>query len=103
MTRIPGADRYATSANVAADFGPDTVPPAVVYVASGTGFADGLSGTPVVARGGTVLLLAAGQRARAGQHPHGDLRADAAPRSWSSAGPASCPTRPQEALGQPCP
>jgi glucose/arabinose dehydrogenase/putative cell wall-binding protein len=57
VTRIPGADRYATSANTAADFGPDTVPPAVVYVASGTGFADGLSGTPIVAGAGTVLLL----------------------------------------------
>ncbi len=57
VTRIPGADRYATSANMAADFGPDTVPPSVVYVASGAGFADGLSGTPVVAASGTVLLL----------------------------------------------
>ena len=57
VTRISGADRYETSANAAADLGPDTVPPAVVYVASGTGFADGLSGTPVVAGAGTVLLL----------------------------------------------
>jgi glucose/arabinose dehydrogenase/putative cell wall-binding protein len=57
VTRVPGADRYATSANMAADFGPDTVPPAVVYAASGTSFADGLSGTPVVAGAGTVLLL----------------------------------------------
>ena len=57
VTRIAGADRYGTSANTAADFGPDTVPPAVVYVASGVGFADGLSVTPVVAALGTVLLL----------------------------------------------
>ncbi len=57
VTRIPGADRYATSANAAADFGPDTVPPAVVFVASGAGFADGLSGAPVAALDGTVLLL----------------------------------------------
>jgi putative cell wall-binding protein len=57
VTRIAGADRYSTSADTAAEFGPDTVPPAVVYVASGVGFADGLSVTPVVAAFGTVLLL----------------------------------------------
>ncbi|MFI5261901.1 MAG: cell wall-binding repeat-containing protein [Candidatus Limnocylindrales bacterium] len=56
--RISGPDRYATAASLAAAYPPDTVPPAVVFVADGAGFADGLSASPVAALDGTVLLLA---------------------------------------------
>ena len=55
VTRIAGQDRYATAAAVAA-----TVPsPTVVYVASGTGFADALAGGAAAAGDRGVLLLTA--------------------------------------------
>jgi len=57
-TRVSGADRYATAADVALQYPPPSANPAVIYVASGAGFADGLSVAPVVALQQTVLLLA---------------------------------------------
>jgi putative cell wall-binding protein/Tol biopolymer transport system component len=56
VDRIGGADRYAVSAGVSADAFARGVP--VVYVASGTVFADALSGSAAAARaGGPVLLV----------------------------------------------
>ncbi len=55
---IYGADRYATAATLAQQFPPGSVHPQVVYVASGIGFADGLSVGPVAALQDTDLLLA---------------------------------------------
>ena len=55
---IYGNDRYATAAALAQQFPPGSVPPSVVYVASGAGFADGLSAAPVAALQDTDLLLA---------------------------------------------
>jgi glucose/arabinose dehydrogenase/putative cell wall-binding protein len=101
-TRVSGADRYATSADMAAAFGPDTVPPAVVYVASGTGFADGLSGAPVVALDGTVLLLVP-----AGGPVPASVRTvicDLAPVSFVVlGGPGVVSDATAGGLGQPCP
>jgi putative cell wall-binding protein len=55
VTRIYGADRYATSAAISkATYAPG-VP--VVYVASGQGFADALSGAPAAGTAGGPLLL----------------------------------------------
>ncbi len=55
VARIASADRYATSAAIsAASFSPG-VP--VAYVATGTGFADGLAGGAAAARDGGPLLL----------------------------------------------
>ncbi|MGZ6344342.1 MAG: cell wall-binding repeat-containing protein [Candidatus Limnocylindrales bacterium] len=73
VRRIGGADRYATSALIARIYfhndGPDLangVPdnsglarPDPGFVATGTGFADALSGGPLAAREGTPLLLVA--------------------------------------------
>lgn len=53
--RLAGADRYGTSAAVSAASYARPAP--VVYVASGTAFADSLSGAPVAARAGAPLLL----------------------------------------------
>jgi putative cell wall-binding protein len=54
-TRIAGADRYATSAQISKVGFASGVP--VVYVANGANFPDALSGAPVAAlRGGPVLL-----------------------------------------------
>ena len=55
---IYGADRYETAAALALQFPPGSVPPSVLYVASGVGFADGLSVAPVAALQDTDLLLA---------------------------------------------
>lgn len=53
--RLSGPDRYATAAAVAtASFDPGV---AQVYVASGTGFADALSASPVAGRTGSPVLL----------------------------------------------
>ena len=59
VERWAGADRYATSAAIsAASFEPGVE---VAYIASGSGFADALSGAPVAgATGGPVLLVPTG-------------------------------------------
>ncbi len=56
VTRVSGADRFATSAAIsAANYGPGT---AVLYVASGRGFPDALSGAPVAGMTrGPILLV----------------------------------------------
>ncbi|WP_348789613.1 cell wall-binding repeat-containing protein [Leifsonia sp. NPDC080035] len=55
--RISGADRYATSAAIAARFDPTPT----VWVASGADFPDALSAAPAaVAQGGPLLLTAPG-------------------------------------------
>ncbi|PZR63055.1 MAG: hypothetical protein DLM71_05670 [Chloroflexi bacterium] len=54
--RLAGADRYATAAAVsAASFAADG--PALVYLATGTTFADGLAAVPAAARASAPLLL----------------------------------------------
>ncbi|MEO6578103.1 MAG: cell wall-binding repeat-containing protein [Candidatus Limnocylindria bacterium] len=60
VTRLAGADRYATAVEVSkATTGTDA--PRTVYIATGTGFADGLAGTPAAARAnGPLLLVPAG-------------------------------------------
>ncbi len=56
VTRLGGADRYATAAAVsAATYSPGV---SVVYLASGTGFADALAGAPAAGmQAGPVLLV----------------------------------------------
>ena len=56
VTRLSGTDRYETSAKIsAANFNPG-VP--VVYIATGLGFPDALSGAPVAGiKGGPILLV----------------------------------------------
>lgn len=56
-SRIAGIDRYQTSALISQAGYPSLPPASVVYVASGTGFADALSGAPLAARDGVPLLL----------------------------------------------
>lgn len=56
VTRVSGADRYATSAAVAAD---GNARPAVVYIATGAGFADALAAAPIAGVSGAPLLLVA--------------------------------------------
>nr|MBA3643883.1 cell wall-binding repeat-containing protein [Chloroflexia bacterium] len=59
VTRLAGADRYATSLAISkATTGNDA--PRTVYVATGASFADGLSGTPVAARANGPLLIVPG-------------------------------------------
>ncbi|MDQ2941177.1 MAG: S8 family serine peptidase [Chloroflexota bacterium] len=56
VTRIAGADRYATAAQLsAASFAADGA--ATVYVATGTNYPDGLSAGPVAGRAGVPILL----------------------------------------------
>ncbi len=56
VSRLAGADRYATAAAVsAASFAADG--PALVYLATGTTFADGLAAVPAAARASAPLLL----------------------------------------------
>jgi len=56
VTRLAGADRYATSLAISkATTGNDA--PRTVYVATGASFADGLSATPVAARANGPLLI----------------------------------------------
>ncbi len=54
VERLSGADRYATSVEVAKEYDPG-VP--VVYIASGKSFADALSAAPAAAAAGGPLLL----------------------------------------------
>jgi putative cell wall-binding protein len=54
VTRLAGPDRYATAAAVAATY---ASPQATVFVATGLGFADALSGAPVAGHLGAPLLL----------------------------------------------
>ncbi len=66
-SREAGADRYATSAAVsAATFAPG-VP--VVYIASGTGFADALSGSAAAGAGHGPLLLVTPRASRRASPP----------------------------------
>ena len=56
VTRIAGADRYATAVAVSkATTGTDA--PRTVYLATGASFPDGLAGTPVAARANGPLLI----------------------------------------------
>lgn len=58
VVRYSGANRYATAASVSFNRY-KTVPVPVVYIATGTGFADALSAGPAAAKqGGPVLLVA---------------------------------------------
>ena len=52
--RIGGSDRYATAANISKATFPATT---TVYIASGLGFADALSGGPAAAKQGAPMLL----------------------------------------------
>jgi putative cell wall-binding protein len=55
VTRVSGADRYATAAAVSAQAFTPNVP--VAYIATGTDFPDALAGAPAAAKlGGPVLL-----------------------------------------------
>ncbi|HEX5590622.1 MAG TPA: cell wall-binding repeat-containing protein [Candidatus Limnocylindrales bacterium] len=58
VTRIGGADRYATAAAISAATYAPGVP--VAYVASGFGFADALAGAPAAGTAGGPLLLVPG-------------------------------------------
>ncbi|MBK9178469.1 MAG: penicillin acylase family protein [Acidimicrobiales bacterium] len=55
VTRVAGSDRYATAAAVSAATFPDGAP--VAFVATGTSFADALTGGVAAARGGGPVLL----------------------------------------------
>ncbi|HEX6139099.1 MAG TPA: cell wall-binding repeat-containing protein, partial [Candidatus Limnocylindria bacterium] len=55
--RLAGADRYATAVAVSQRLFPSGPAP-VVYLASGANFPDGLSGSPIAARRGGVMLFA---------------------------------------------
>lgn len=55
VTRVSGADRYATAAAVSAAFFKAGVP--VAYVADGMGFADGVAAAAAAGHGGGPLLL----------------------------------------------
>jgi len=57
VTRVAGADRYATAAAVSRSSQPVGVP--VAYIATGTGFPDALGAGPAAARQGGPLLLTA--------------------------------------------
>lgn len=54
VTRLAGADRYATSAAISAAFPTAT---STVYVAVGTNFPDALTGAPAAGLGGAPVLL----------------------------------------------
>jgi spore germination protein YaaH/putative cell wall-binding protein len=56
VTRISGADRYATAVEVSKAT-TSTNGPRTVYLATGASFPDGLAGTPVAARSGGPLLI----------------------------------------------
>ena len=56
VTRISGADRYATAAAIAASAFPAAK---AIYIAAGGGFADALTGGPAAGASGQPLLLAA--------------------------------------------
>jgi putative cell wall-binding protein len=56
VTRISGADRYATAVQVSKAT-TSTNGPRTVYLATGASFPDGLAGTPVAARAGGPLLI----------------------------------------------
>jgi putative cell wall-binding protein len=55
VTRLAGADRYATAAAISDSYPADG--PSTVYLATGTTFPDGLAAAPVAGRGGAPLLL----------------------------------------------
>ena len=58
VTRLSGASRYDTSAAISAANFSANVP--VVYIATGLGFPDALSGAPVAGIGGGPILLVPG-------------------------------------------
>ena len=65
VTRVSGADRYATSVGLSGStFSADG--PTTVYVATGRSFPDGLSAGPVAGRRGSPLLLVPGTSLPAG-------------------------------------
>jgi spore germination protein YaaH/putative cell wall-binding protein len=56
VTRLAGADRYATAVAVSqSSTGVDA--PRTVYIATGASFPDGLAATPIAARGGGPMLI----------------------------------------------
>ena len=57
FTGIAGSDRYSTAADVAAAWGNDTQNKYTVGLATGTGFADALTGGALMAHAGGPLLL----------------------------------------------
>ena len=64
VTRLAGADRYATAAAVSRSSQPVGVP--VAYIATGAGFPDALGAGPAAARqGGPLLLTASGSLPKA--------------------------------------
>lgn len=56
VQRVGGGDRYATAANISKSIFPTA---STVYIASGLGFADALSGGPAAAKQGAPMLLTA--------------------------------------------
>ena len=54
VTRVSGSDRFATAASIAANAFPSATS---VFIASGEGFADALTGGPVAGTNGEPLLL----------------------------------------------
>ncbi|MBU1250028.1 MAG: cell wall-binding repeat-containing protein [Actinobacteria bacterium] len=56
-SRVAGADRYSTSVALAASAYPDPSTVSTVYIAVGSGFADGLAAAPAAAVAGGPLLL----------------------------------------------
>ncbi|MER3388719.1 MAG: cell wall-binding repeat-containing protein [Microcella sp.] len=59
VSRIAGADRYSTAAKIAQEYDPFPSGEGVVYVATGTGFADALSAAAAAAYLDAPLLLTA--------------------------------------------
>lgn len=59
--RVAGNDRYATSVAVSQEVFPDPIEysPGIVYIVSGSSFADALSAAPLAGMAGGVLLLTA--------------------------------------------
>src|SRR5476651_1481136 len=55
VTRVAGADRFATATSVSASYFSPGV--SIAYVATGAAYADALAGGPAAARGGGPLLL----------------------------------------------
>jgi spore germination protein YaaH/putative cell wall-binding protein len=56
VTRLAGADRYATSVAIS-QATTNTDAPRTVYIATGASFADGLAGTPAAARANGPLII----------------------------------------------
>ena len=89
-TRLAGADRYATAAAVAAEFGEG----ADVIVATGLNPADGLAGVPAAAKAGAALLLVPRDEVPA---TVSDVLEDLAPSSITVLGGTAAVTKTNEA------